>query len=254
MLRTALLGGLTAVGLLLAAPSSLLGASGELRVTGDDVNLRAGPSEDAKVKGQVGQKDELVQLGREGDWYRVRVKATDEEGWIAAQLVEAAKEETADKAAAGAGDGDAVVFREKGEASVYDDKFQGKKTASGERFDQKKPQAAHPELPLGTQATVINPETGKKTEVEIVDRGPYAKGRDLDLSEGAAAAVGVTKEIKKEGDATVEIVVTKEQAQAAVEDADEVDKVEKQLKKARQSAAREGTPQPQTPVELEPPK
>lgn len=253
MLRPVMLRRMAAVGLLVMASAAALAAEEEVRVKGDSVNLRAGPSEDAKVKGQVGQKDELVQLGREGDWYRVRVKATGEEGWIAAQLVEAAKEETADKAAA-AGNDDAVVFREKGEASVYDDKFQGKKTASGERFDQKKPQAAHPELPLGTQATVINPETGKKTEVEIVDRGPYAKGRDLDLSEGAAAAVGVTKEIKKEGDATVEIVVTKEQAQAAVEDPDEVDKVEKQLKKARQSAAREGTPQPQTPVELEPPK
>jgi rare lipoprotein A len=84
-----------------------------------------------------------------------------------------------------------VVFREKGEASVYDDKFQGKKTASGDKFDQRKPVAAHPDLPLGSQATITNPDTGKKVEVEIVDRGPYAKGRDLDLSEGAARQLGV---------------------------------------------------------------
>jgi rare lipoprotein A len=150
----------------------------------------------------------------------------------------------------GAGENGPVVFREKGEASVYGDEFQGKKTASGERFDQRKPVAAHPDLPLGSEATITNPDTGKKVEVEIVDRGPYVKGRDLDLSEGAAQQLGVGKEVKQEGDADVVIEVTKEQVEQAIEDPEDEKKVEKQLGKARQKAAAEGTQQPKPEPDL----
>ena len=71
---------------------------------------------------------------------------------------------------------------------------QGKKTASGERFDQDELTAAHPELPLGSEVTVTNPDTGKEVEVEVNDRGPYAKGRDIDLSKAAAEELGITEE------------------------------------------------------------
>jgi rare lipoprotein A (peptidoglycan hydrolase) len=101
-----------------------------------------------------------------------------------------------------------VVFRERGEASVYGDELQGRRTASGARFDQREPMAAHPELPLGSQATVTNPETGRKVEVEIVDRGPHVEGRVLDLSEGAVRRLGVAREIREEGDAEVLIEAT----------------------------------------------
>jgi rare lipoprotein A len=146
-----------------------------------------------------------------------------------------------------------VVFREKGEASVYGDEFQGKKTASGEKFDQRKPMAAHPDLPLGSEATITNPDTGKKVEVEIVDRGPYAKGRDLDLSEGAVQQLGVAKEIKEEGDADVLIEATEGQVERAIEEPKDEKKVEKQLGEARQEAAKDGTPQPRPAPDLEPP-
>jgi rare lipoprotein A (peptidoglycan hydrolase) len=81
-----------------------------------------------------------------------------------------------------------------GEASFYGPGFQGKKTATGEKFDQNNRTAAHPTLPLGTQATVTNLETGQSVDVKINDRGPYVKGRDIDLSKGAAKELGMTKD------------------------------------------------------------
>lgn len=152
---------------------------------------------------------------------------------------------------AAAQDDDAVpVFKEKGEASFYGPGFHGKDTASGEPFDQNDLTAAHPELPLGSKATVTNPETGKEVEVEINDRGPYAGGRSIDLSEAAAKEIGVIEE----GVADVEIEVTKEQAEEAIDRPAEVPKVEKQLKDARKEAASDGTPQPKVPVDLDPPQ
>jgi rare lipoprotein A (peptidoglycan hydrolase) len=98
------------------------------------------------------------------------------------------------------GKGEPVV-EQKGEASWYGKGFHGKKTASGEKFDQNDHTAAHPTLPLGSKAKVTNLETGKSVEVEINDRGPYVKGRDIDLSKEAAGEIG----IHKDGAAPVEI-------------------------------------------------
>jgi rare lipoprotein A len=81
-------------------------------------------------------------------------------------------------------DGNEMVIE--GEASFYGGQFHGRKTASGERFDQNKMTAASKELPLGSQATVTNEESGKSVDVKINDRGPYAEDRVLDLSKGAA--------------------------------------------------------------------
>jgi rare lipoprotein A (peptidoglycan hydrolase) len=89
-------------------------------------------------------------------------------------------------------EGDPVI-EQTGEASRYAKSFQGKKTANGEKFDQKKLTAAHPALPLGTKATVTNLENGKSVDVRINDRGPYVKGRDIDLSPSAAKALDITK-------------------------------------------------------------
>jgi rare lipoprotein A len=80
-----------------------------------------------------------------------------------------------------------------GEASWYGPAHQGKKTASGETFDQNELTAAHPTLPLGTQAVVTSLETGKSVAVTINDRGPYVKGRKIDLSRAAAQKIGMTK-------------------------------------------------------------
>jgi rare lipoprotein A len=86
------------------------------------------------------------------------------------------------------------IIEQRGEASYYGPGFQGKKTATGEKFDQKEPTAAHPALPLGSKATVTNLENGKSVDVRINDRGPYVKGRDIDLSKSAAKELGMTKE------------------------------------------------------------
>jgi len=86
------------------------------------------------------------------------------------------------------------IIEQRGEASYYGPGFQGKKTATGEKFDQNQPTAAHPALPLGTKATVTNLENGKSVDVKINDRGPYVKGRDIDLSKSAAKELGMTKD------------------------------------------------------------
>jgi rare lipoprotein A len=90
-------------------------------------------------------------------------------------------------------DGEPVI-EQTGEASRYAKNFQGKKTANGEKFDQKKRTAAHPALPLGSKATVTNLENGKSVDVTINDRGPYVKGRDIDLSPSAAKELEITKQ------------------------------------------------------------
>jgi rare lipoprotein A (peptidoglycan hydrolase) len=95
----------------------------------------------------------------------------------------------------------APVYAEVGKASWYGPWHRGHKTASGERFDPGQLTAAHPTLPLGTEATVTNLETGKSVEVRINDRGPYVKDRAIDLSAKAAALLGM----KQQGLALVKI-------------------------------------------------
>ena len=80
-----------------------------------------------------------------------------------------------------------------GNASWYGPAQDGKETASGETFDQEKLTAAHRTLPLGSKAVVTNLETGKSVKVTINDRGPYVKGRKIDLSRAAAKKIGMTK-------------------------------------------------------------
>ncbi len=80
---------------------------------------------------------------------------------------------------------------ESGLASWYGAKHHGKRTASGERFDQTKLTAAHPTLPWGSIVKVTNLENGRSVEVRITDRGPFAKGRIIDLSRAAAKVLGM---------------------------------------------------------------
>ena len=69
--------------------------------------------------------------------------------------------------------------------------WQGQHTASGQRFDPQGMTAAHRTLPFGTRLTVTNPRTGKSVTVVINDRGPFVSGVALDLSLGAAQAIGM---------------------------------------------------------------
>lgn len=78
-----------------------------------------------------------------------------------------------------------------GKASWYGPGFTGKKTASGEIFDDGKFTAAHKTLPLGSTARVTNLSNGKSVKVEINDRGPYTGNRIVDLSRAAARAIGM---------------------------------------------------------------
>ena len=79
----------------------------------------------------------------------------------------------------------------RGIASWYGEKFHGKPTASGEIYDMHGLTAAHKELPLGTVVDVENLETGRTVRVRINDRGPFVRGRILDLSYGAARKIGM---------------------------------------------------------------
>jgi rare lipoprotein A len=83
-------------------------------------------------------------------------------------------------------------FVQQGTASWYGPGFHGQRTASGERFDQNDLTAAHPSLPLDTEAKVTNLENGRSVEVEINDRGPYEDGRVIDLSKAAAEKLDMT--------------------------------------------------------------
>ncbi len=84
-------------------------------------------------------------------------------------------------------------FVERGMASWYGPKFDGKPTASGETFDMHALTAAHKELPLGTVADVRNLENGRTVRVRINDRGPFVRGRILDLSYAAARELGMVE-------------------------------------------------------------
>lgn len=78
-----------------------------------------------------------------------------------------------------------------GTASWYGPGFNGKMTASGERFNQNAMTAAHRTLPFGAMVRVTNQKTGKSVIVRISDRGPYHGGRIIDLSKAAAGRLGI---------------------------------------------------------------
>jgi rare lipoprotein A len=82
---------------------------------------------------------------------------------------------------------------ESGIASVYGtgDGYAGKKTASGERMNPSALTAAHRTLPFGSQVRVVNQKNGRSVTVRITDRGPFVRGRVIDLSPAAARAIGV---------------------------------------------------------------
>jgi rare lipoprotein A len=83
-------------------------------------------------------------------------------------------------------------YREEGVASWYGAAHHGKKTASGERFDAYRAYtAAHKTLPFDVCAEVENLRNGKTVRVRINDRGPFAKGRVIDLSKAAASELGL---------------------------------------------------------------
>ena len=99
--------------------------------------------------------------------------------------------------------GNGEIF-ETGKASYYGGKFHGRKTASGERYDQNALTAAHKTLPFGTYVRVTAEWNQKSVEVRITDRGPFKKGRVIDLSTAAAAELGMLS--KGVGNVTLEVI------------------------------------------------
>jgi len=81
-----------------------------------------------------------------------------------------------------------------GKASIYADKFNGRKMADGTRMDPQDDNAASKTLPLGTTARVTNVETGQSAVVTIQDRGPHVPGRIVDLSPATAGKVGIDRQ------------------------------------------------------------
>lgn len=90
-----------------------------------------------------------------------------------------------------------------GSASYYASKFEGRPTASGERYRAAELTAAHRSLPFGSKVRVTNPSTGKSVTVRINDRGPFTKGRVIDVSRAAAEELGLIAR----GHAAVELEV-----------------------------------------------
>lgn len=85
-------------------------------------------------------------------------------------------------------------YRAEGKASWYGTKHHGKPTASGERFDQNALTAAHRQLPFGTYVRVTHLGNGRQVTVRINDRGPFGKGRIIDLSRRAAEQLGMLRQ------------------------------------------------------------
>ncbi len=96
-------------------------------------------------------------------------------------------------------------YEETGKASFYAMKFQFRKTASGDRFNQLAMTAAHKKLPFGTMLLVTNLENGKSVKVMVNDRGPFIKGRIIDLTRASFAKIGDTRK----GILSVKIVAVK---------------------------------------------
>lgn len=92
---------------------------------------------------------------------------------------------------------------QRGVASWYGADFHGRRTASGSVYDMHDMTAAHRELPLGSQVEVRNLENGKSVRVEITDRGPFKKGRIVDMSFAAAKDLGMLQK----GTARVELQI-----------------------------------------------
>ena len=102
-------------------------------------------------------------------------------------------------------------YRESGMASWYGKKFHGGKTANGEKFNMYAKTAAHKTLPMNTMVLAINLENGKETIVRINDRGPFSRGRIIDLSYAAAKDI----DMLRNGVARIEIIALGETAATA---------------------------------------
>lgn len=85
------------------------------------------------------------------------------------------------------------LHKKNAHASYYHDKFNGRRTASGTKFNNSKYTAAHRKFPFGTKLKVTNEISGKSVIVEVTDRGPFSKGREIDLTRKAFMEIAANK-------------------------------------------------------------
>lgn len=86
-----------------------------------------------------------------------------------------------------------TLHKKNAHASYYHNKFNGRRTASGTKFDNNKYTAAHRKFPFGTKVKVTNEVNGKSVIVTITDRGPFSKGREIDLTRRAFMDIAANK-------------------------------------------------------------
>jgi rare lipoprotein A len=84
-------------------------------------------------------------------------------------------------------------FKKSANASYYADKFNGRKTTSGKKFSNSGYTAAHKKLPFGTKVKVTNEANGKSVVVEVTDRGPFVRSKEIDLSKRAFMEIAQSK-------------------------------------------------------------
>ena len=174
----------------LLAPESTLQTA---RVPVAAVRATAPMQRDAQTEGDTTEAD--IEAARS-----VAVAAAPVAAPIAAPVVPSAPTPSAPASAA---DAASIVAEEaraergtviaSGIASYYGRELAGRPTASGERFNPEGMTAAHRTLPLGTRIRVTNPANGRSVVVRVNDRGPFIRGRILDLSHGAARAIGLVQ-------------------------------------------------------------
>ncbi|RED19472.1 rare lipoprotein A [Flavobacterium cutihirudinis] len=86
-----------------------------------------------------------------------------------------------------------TLYKINAHASYYNDKFNGKRTASGKKFNNNKLTAAHKKFPFGTKLKITNERNSKSVIVTVIDRGPFSKKREIDLTKRAFMKIASNK-------------------------------------------------------------
>ncbi|MFB3389048.1 septal ring lytic transglycosylase RlpA family protein [Flavobacterium sp. LAR06] len=86
-----------------------------------------------------------------------------------------------------------ILYKTHAHASYYNNKFNGKRTASGRKFNNNKLTAAHKKFPFGTKLRITNERNNKSVIVEVIDRGPFSKKREIDLTKKAFMKIASNK-------------------------------------------------------------
>lgn len=137
---------------------------------------------------EADKEAEKAAIKEEAQEAREEARAEKEEVREDAREAAADDRKAAKKAISGLDDDDIIA---RGKASYYHLRFNGRRTASGQRYDNDAMTAAHRTLPFGTEVRVTNVRNGRSVVVKVNDRGPFRKSRIIDVSGAAARALGL---------------------------------------------------------------